>query len=85
MPVLENAHDTEMLVLFKEGINVVRCTVPQQTNGFDCGVYVVKCVESFLKVMHLKDKCLKEPLHKADFNQEDVTKERVVIRQLIDR
>jgi len=84
------SYNKEMLDLFIREVKIVGCEVPQQLNGCDCGVYVVKFVKMILDVkprttlVHLKDE-LRSQLNKDAFTQPDVDTERQTIRTLINR
>ena len=80
-----NLNDGENI--FKE-IRCVKCKVPIQENGFDCGVFVIKFVETLLEVFPTSresdiDDKMRSQLHGKWFTQQDITEERKTFRQLL--
>ena len=65
----------------------IKCKVPMQENGFDCGVFVIKYVESLLDIFPSStqsDIDRKMPqLHGGLFTQREITKERILYRELL--
>jgi hypothetical protein len=71
-----------------ESIPAVKCKVPIQENGFDCGVFVIKFVETLLEVFPTSSETdiannMRSQLHGKWFTQQDITQERKTYRQLL--
>jgi Ulp1 family protease len=65
--------------------NFVKCTAPKQTNGYDCGVYVIKYVEMILRLYpDSKQETIDSKfskLFRLAFNSADVTEERLKYKE----
>jgi Ulp1 family protease len=73
-----------MLNLFMTKIKTIKCNVPQQTNNYDCGVYVLKFTMMILDVKPLTTLDYSKLL-KTAFTQAAVDSERQNIKDLIKR
>ena len=92
LPALEPSFDSEKAAkYFLDCIPHMKCSVPAQPNGYDCGVYVIKYVELVLNAWpttYLKR--VKKTLPYADakicktaFKQSDVDNERQNLHALL--
>jgi len=74
---------------FNKQVEAIPCKVPMQRNGYDCGVFVIKFTEMILSKWpsstsyHIQNK-FTEYVSPEEFTQEDITQERVAIRELLE-
>ena len=74
-------------MLANRGKDWVKCQVPMQENGYDCGVFVIRFAKMILDKWpqaswkDLQENCKK--LFAGEFTQEDITEERIDIQKLL--
>eukprot|EP01038_Epipyxis_sp_PR26KG_P012775 gene12775-17127_t len=70
-----------------ENIKTIKCQVPRQTNGTDCGVFVIKYAELILQTWPSStiqdlDDSFKQYFHPESFHKNDVEKERIKMKDM---
>lgn len=73
--------------LFKK-IPIVKAICPQQINGYDCGVYIIKYVEVWFEEMPTttrsnQENRLSPPFSNDMFTPQDITQERIKYKNLL--